>query len=331
MDYVVFGTGYGATLMLLGWILRTFGPDFRYRVADGDDLPGGDFLLGRISWRRFSAGLGTLLATIGMAFVLATFILILVNPSTRAGTWTAAVLFALTLVAAGVWSWLYVSRYGTFGIVPERGREDDVFRVEPAPAPAAVAAKPGSAPVAGPVLMPATASDEAGDAAQSPEALVAAPNKDESDEHRIRMSRYQGHGPEDREADEPGDDDGADLADEDTEVNAEDEAADDGVDEAEAPDEDTGDLPAEIEDEPAGDEDVADEAPDVADATADEPDQLPDATVEAVRSTDAPDDDGAGAEVDAPADAHRLEDTPEGRAEALRRIQAWEPDDPYKA
>lgn len=332
MDYVVFGTGYGATLMLLGWILRTFGPDFRYRLDD-DEPPGGDFLLARISWRRFSGGLGALIATAGMAVVLVTFILILVNPSTSTGTWVAVAMFALTLVAAAVWTWLYVSQYGTFGILPEPKPEEQVFRS--APASEVGEAEPDVAPFVGPVALepdpsPVGQQDEMPYEDEYDEPDYAEQfDEDEYDERRIRMSLYQSHLPDDREGHEDSDDvDTGHVDDE-----AGDEAADvDGateLDEWVVADEESDDQPGEQDilddesgvpgesDEPEVEDEDPDPSPDDEDHTVDDP--------EADTSTgdsDEPDDDlNPGG---------HLDDTPEGRAEALRRIQSWNPEDPDK-
>lgn len=332
MDYVVFGTGYGATLMLLGWILRTFGPDFRYRLDD-DEPPGGDFLLGRISWRRFSGGLGALIATAGMAVVLVTFILILVNPSASIGTWVAIAMFALTLVAAAVWTWLYVSQYGTFGILPEPKQEKQVFRA--GPAPEVGEAEPEVAPFVGPValeqdLSPVGQQDEMphGDEYDEPDDAEQF-DEDEYDERRIRMSRYQSHLPDDREGDEDSDDvDTGDVVDE-----VGDEAAD--VDEATYPDEWVG-ADEESDDQP-GEQDTHDDEsdepgePDEPEIEVEDPDPSADDEDQPV---DVPESDTSSGDSDEPDDdlnpGGHLDDTPEGRAEALRRIQSWNPDDPGK-
>jgi hypothetical protein len=121
VDYVVFGIGFGATLVLLGWALRTFGPGLRYRPPDGADavLSGAD-LLGKLSWTRFVSALGAVVATGGTAMLIGTVITILMTPRDRVGTIVVLSCFLLILIVACIWAWMYIGRYGTHGILPER-------------------------------------------------------------------------------------------------------------------------------------------------------------------------------------------------------------------
>ena len=153
MDYVVFGTGYGATLMLLGWALRTFGPGARYKDPDDGAVMAADAILARISWRRFAAALGAVIVTAGASFILVTVALILINPGDGAGALVALICLVLILLAVAIWTWLYVGRYGTHGILPERREEPAAFSIrgtdaiEPAAA-MALAGREAVAPVA---------------------------------------------------------------------------------------------------------------------------------------------------------------------------------------
>jgi hypothetical protein len=121
VDYVVFGIGFGATLVLLGWALRTFGPGLRYRAPeDGEAVLSGAALLGKLSWTRFVSALGAVVATGGTAMLIGTIVTILLAPRDRVGTIVVLSCFFLILFAACVWAWLYIGRYGTHGILPER-------------------------------------------------------------------------------------------------------------------------------------------------------------------------------------------------------------------
>lgn len=113
MDYVLFGMGYGATLMLLGWALRTFGPERKYKKIDSDDA---DAQVARRSWVRFVQGLGGVIAIAGSAFVLFTFIIVLVNPADRTGAIASVIVWGLLLVAVLIWCWMYVGRFGLTGL-----------------------------------------------------------------------------------------------------------------------------------------------------------------------------------------------------------------------
>lgn len=116
----------------------------------------GERLLAKLSWSRFMTGLGSVIATAGAALILITFITMIINPGDDTGGLVASIAFVLILIAAAVWSWLYVGRYGVHGILPERRDESSIFRSrkekdvpveapEPAPAPQVTVVNPGVA------------------------------------------------------------------------------------------------------------------------------------------------------------------------------------------
>lgn len=117
VDYVVYGTGYGATLMLLGYAVRTWGPGWRFRDGEADAYDRREFRTARSAWRRFTAGLGAVIATAGAALVLLTFILMLINPGDGIGSTIALSVTGLLLIAIAVWAWLFFTRFGPWGIV----------------------------------------------------------------------------------------------------------------------------------------------------------------------------------------------------------------------
>ncbi len=119
MDYVLFGMGYGASLMLLGWALRTFGPQLKYSHPPQDDDV--DFQVEQRFWVRFIQGLGGVTAIAGTAMVLMTFVVVLVNPDDETGGLIALAIWAFILVAVVLWCWMYVRHYGLTGVWSRNG------------------------------------------------------------------------------------------------------------------------------------------------------------------------------------------------------------------
>lgn len=117
MDYVVYGTGYGATLMLLGYAVRAWGPGWRFREGEEAAYDRREYTSARSSWARFTAGLGAVIATGGAALVLVTFLLMLLDPGNGIGNTVALVVTGLMLVGVAVWAWLYFEKFGTWGVV----------------------------------------------------------------------------------------------------------------------------------------------------------------------------------------------------------------------
>lgn len=113
MDYVLFGMGYGATLMLLGWALRTYGPERKYKSIDNNDS---NQVYEQRNWVRFVQGLGGVIAICGSALVLLTFIIMLINPDDTTGGLTSVIVWGFLLVVVLSWCWLYFTQYGMQGI-----------------------------------------------------------------------------------------------------------------------------------------------------------------------------------------------------------------------
>lgn len=119
MDYVLFGMGYGATLMLLGWALRTFGPQLKYsRPAQSEES---NFVVEQRFWVRFIQGLGGVFAIVGTAMVLLTFVVVLLNPNDSTGTTISFAIWIFSIVAVLLWCVLYVHNYGLTGIWSRTG------------------------------------------------------------------------------------------------------------------------------------------------------------------------------------------------------------------
>ncbi|MCA9834335.1 MAG: hypothetical protein KC435_10330 [Thermomicrobiales bacterium] len=114
MDYILFGMGFGASLMLLGWALRTFGPAWKYADVSSDD-PSNRYVYKRF-WNRFVQGLGGVLAIAGSAMVILTFLVMLLNPADETGELFALVVWISIVLIIFGWCWAYMRRYGTTGI-----------------------------------------------------------------------------------------------------------------------------------------------------------------------------------------------------------------------
>ncbi|HEV2072810.1 MAG TPA: hypothetical protein VGR29_04125 [Thermomicrobiales bacterium] len=352
MDYVVFGTGYGATLMLLGWALRTFGPGARYQDSGDGSVMGADAILARISWRRFAAALGSVIITAGASLILVTVALILINPGDETGALIALICFALILLAVAVWTWLYVGRYGTHGILPERREEPAVVpargmeRVEPT---AAMAIDGREADGISGTQEPDDDIYEEPGIGEDHDGFAAVTNDDisEYDELESRYAKFLLHHPDDvvtvQQVHEDAsaeilEDRGPSVADvngNEVPEEAEELAAYGDPPDIEAPDDRltavipdfqpvSNDEPQTVdtihislnEDRPMEDVQLDDSSPtpDVNDLESDEEPLPGDVT-----ATDGESDE-SGRALD-------LQDTEEGRAEALRRLHAWQPPD----
>lgn len=121
LDYVVFGIGFGATLLVLGLLIRDFGTRLRFRSPTGaDGVFHAEELVARVSWSRFCGALGTVWATAGLAFVVITVIGMLFRISDASAGWVMGVSFVVLLVAIAFWTWAFFDRFGSYGILPER-------------------------------------------------------------------------------------------------------------------------------------------------------------------------------------------------------------------
>ena len=374
MDYVVFGTGYGATLMLLGWAIRMFGPGLRYQSTEDDGPQGADVLMARLAWRRFISALGAVIATSGVLLVLITFLVILIDPGDSAGAIVGWTCFGLILLAVAAWSWFFVGRYGTFGVLPPRQPVNALKSPTVKSAGARVPAAPLVTNDSAEPVMVAEGGDDHDFGPEFPEAQ-------ESGEYTARYAKYQLHRPEDEQEPEESSayaglfsevtDDDFDVEERREEslasisgdavssiedlpeadfVDPESDALD-GVsatspeisDDLGVPEDDvsfaepdtTANDPVQ---EHLTDDDVPPSALDTEGAEEEESGPEPDDVAEDVTSNDMDADhvdpapmlesDDEPAESDAfPLYTSELEDTPEGRAEALRRIQEWQPAD----
>jgi hypothetical protein len=151
VDFVIFGIGTGAALVLIGWLGRDLGPRLRDRApSDQDEVLSVEELVARVSWARFCGSGGAALALCGAVLLLVTVAALVLRVSDETGTTTMLTTFGLVLVAMAVWSWAYVRRFGVYGVVRQRRRAAPEPEPEPEPAPAVSASTPVFASVASP-------------------------------------------------------------------------------------------------------------------------------------------------------------------------------------
>ena len=126
MDYIIFGMGTGASLVLVGWLLRELGPRIRDRApAKGTVLSGGELVM-RMAWARFCGTCGMALLLCGLLILLVAGILTLLAPSDDLGTAVILAVFGLVGVLMLIWTALYLRQFGTMGIVRRKVRKETV-------------------------------------------------------------------------------------------------------------------------------------------------------------------------------------------------------------
>lgn len=142
MDYIIFGLGVGATLTLIGWSFRMWGPALRDRTSDnGETVLSGYELVNRMAWQRFCRSCGAVLAMFGLLVLAVTIVSTVLTLSNSIGATIVVVTLGTCLVATLVWLGLFLHRFGARGIIrPRIARPDS----EPAAAsvePASVSAE----------------------------------------------------------------------------------------------------------------------------------------------------------------------------------------------
>jgi hypothetical protein len=209
VDYVVYGTGYGATLMLLGYAIRTWGPNWRFRDQDAHGYEQQELRSAQSAWARFSSGLGAIIATCGAVLAVLTFLLMFINPGDDIGVPVALGATGLILAAVAVWAWMYFSRYGTWGVlsVPQ-----PLSRYEPV----RYAAGTGDVRISNDLAVQSgNAGEPTSDEAEEEHDTDAEPVEDEAfaDEFEARYSKYELHHPDDVEDETPAEVDEGEVTD----------------------------------------------------------------------------------------------------------------------
>lgn len=143
LDYVVFGIGSGATLLVLGLVIRDFGPLVRHRAStDPDRVFHAEELVARVSWGRFCGALGAVLALGGTLILIATVICMYLMVADSTGGWVMAVSFLALMIVVAFWTWAFFDRFGSYGILPER---DDIAEDPVSETDGKTAARPADA------------------------------------------------------------------------------------------------------------------------------------------------------------------------------------------
>ncbi|HEV2126988.1 MAG TPA: hypothetical protein VGR22_00020 [Thermomicrobiales bacterium] len=171
MDYVVFGIGFGATILVLGLLLRDLGPRLRYRRQANDDgvLPA-DVLVAKVAWDRFCNALGAVLAIGGILFLLITFVCIILAVSDDTGGWVMLSALAVFFLMVLYWTWAFFHRFGAYGILLERSAAEEEPEPEPAQRPE---------PMAGSEAGPVAVAPAADDAVEPQERVIVGPVLDQ--------------------------------------------------------------------------------------------------------------------------------------------------------
>ena len=123
LDYIIFGIGSGASLILIGWAFREWGPVLRDRDPGDDDVLSATELVWRMSWARFCATCGMALILTGTLMLIATAIAVALSLVDATGTVVVTAMYALGLLLMLVWLGLYLSQFGTSGVIrPKKQR-----------------------------------------------------------------------------------------------------------------------------------------------------------------------------------------------------------------
>ena len=97
MDFVVFGTGTGAALVLIGWLGRDLGPRLRDRAPDDDEaVLGVEEMVARVSWARFCGSVGAALALCGAVLLLVTIASLVLRVSDETGSFVMLATFGVS-------------------------------------------------------------------------------------------------------------------------------------------------------------------------------------------------------------------------------------------
>lgn len=136
MDYIIFGMGTGATLVLVGWLLRELGPRVRDRAPADDEVLSGGELVVRMAWARFCGTCGMALLLCGILILFLTGIMMAIAPEDGLASIMVLATFGVCVALMLVWTSLYLRQFGTIGVI------------RPKPEPVAPAAEPGVAQIA---------------------------------------------------------------------------------------------------------------------------------------------------------------------------------------
>ena len=146
MDYIIFGIGAGATLVLTGWLLREWGPRIRDRKPAEDEILSASEMVTRMAWTRFCATCGMALVLGGLSTILATLAVLFVAPSDDRGAMAVMVAFGVAAILMLIWTALYLRQFGAMGVL----RPKEKTALSSAPASKEPLPEPVATEVAGP-------------------------------------------------------------------------------------------------------------------------------------------------------------------------------------
>lgn len=116
VDYILFGAGTGASLAVIGWVLREWGPALRDGRSEDGLIHSASELVDRMSWARFCASCGMALVFGGTLILFVTGIVAIWNPGdTLAARILIGTYLGVSLLLLA-WSGLYTRQFGTSGI-----------------------------------------------------------------------------------------------------------------------------------------------------------------------------------------------------------------------
>jgi hypothetical protein len=160
LDYIIFGIGSGASLILFGWMLREWGPSLRDRTSSDDDVLSASDLVMRMAWARFCATSGMALVLCGCLILIATAIAAALAVSDDRGGMIVLIAFALAAPLMLLWLWLYLRQFGAFGVIRRQPKPEPTTEATPARATAASVA-PGTSAGESPDMAPEPSFTEA--------------------------------------------------------------------------------------------------------------------------------------------------------------------------
>jgi hypothetical protein len=116
VDYILFGAGTGASLAVIGWILREWGPRLRDGRTNDDVIYSASELIDRMSWARFCASCGMAMVAAGTLILLATAVVAAWNPGDQLASRILVGMYVFVSLLMLLWAFLYTRQFGTSGI-----------------------------------------------------------------------------------------------------------------------------------------------------------------------------------------------------------------------
>ncbi|MBA2470510.1 MAG: hypothetical protein H0V37_13985 [Chloroflexia bacterium] len=133
MDYIIFGIGSSATLVLAGWLLREWGPRLRDRKPAEDEILSASDLVTRMAWTRFCAACGMAILICGALVMLVTLGAAFLAPNDDDAALATISVFALAALLMLIWTGLYLRQFGAVGILRPREKRARPEELEPQP------------------------------------------------------------------------------------------------------------------------------------------------------------------------------------------------------